>query len=236
MKRQVDVNELLNETGGLLKQIETTYNEARSGEEIARVARPKVKSCLEHLRSALDYIAKDLSEHTKSEKTPRNVYFPYGKNQKIFNQALEKNLPSLSEDYRAIIESIQPHKSMDNWLLHLCKTTNFNKHTELQEQERQNSPNSITNIGNLIQIDSTSSLTVGTMFVNGKHVNPKGPLELKGDNSIAEIRDQLDIEIPIERKFEWVKFLLKGTQIDILSLLRHAQSEIQIMSDKIYSV
>ncbi|MFH4458071.1 hypothetical protein [Vibrio alginolyticus] len=236
MKRQVDVNELLAESRDLLDQIQTTYIEAETSEEIVRVARPKVKSCLEHLRSSLDYIAKDLSEHTKSEKTPRNVYFPYGKNQKIYHQALEKNLPDLNEDFRLIIESIQPHKIMNNWLLHLCKTTNFNKHTELQEQERHNSPESTTSIGNLIQLGSASSLTIGTMYVDGKHINPKGPLELKGDKPIAEIRDELDIEILIERKYEWVKFILKGTQIDILSLLTHAQSEIQIMSDRIYSV
>lgn len=236
MRRQSDVNELLAESLELLEQIKNSYVQAETNEEIVLITRPKVKSCLEHLRSSLDYIAKDLSEKTNSKKSPRNVYFPYGKNQKIFNKSVNKNLPDLDEAYRKVIESIQPHKSDQNWLLHLCKTTNFNKHTELQEQERENSPSSTTKIGNLISMDSTSSVTIGKLVVNGKEVNPDGPLELTGKKPLAEIRKEIVQEIPIERKYEWVRFLLKGTQIDILSLLDKAQNEIQQMSDQIYSV
>lgn len=236
MERQSDVNELLDEAKELLTQVKNTYVQAETSEEIVLVARPKVKSCLEHLRSSLDYIAKDLSDSTKSSKTPRNVYFPYGKDKNIFNKRLSENLPDLNVIYHPIIESIQPHSCNDNWLLHLCKTTNFNKHTELQGQERANSTKSTTKIGNLIHMDSTSSVTIGKLIVNGKHVNPQGPLVLTGDKPVSEIRNELIIDLPIERKYEWVKFVFKGTQIDILSLLEQAHKEIQIMSNRVYSV
>ncbi len=232
MKRQSDVNELLNESRELLEQIKNAYIKAETSDEIIKVARPKVKSCLEHLRSALDYLAIDLSEEVGSNKTPQKVYFPYGKDRKFFNKALAGNLPDLDEKYRSIIESIQPHKCNDNWLVHLCKATIHNKHIELQEQERINSESSTTSIGN-IQFRSS---VIKNLIVNGTHVNPFGPLILDGSKSASEIRNEIIVDIPIERKYDWVKFIFKGTQIDILCLLNNAQEKIQKMSDEIYSV
>lgn len=236
MKRQSHVNELLDEAKELLCQVRNAYVKAETNEDIVLVARPRVKSCLEHLRSSLDYIAKDLSESTQSSNTVRYIYFPYGKDKKNFDKSLNRNLPDLDAIYRPIIESIQPHSCNDNWLLQLCKTTNFNKHTELQGQERTNSPKSTTKIGNMIHFGSTGRATINKLIVDGKHINPKGPLVLTGGKPVSEIQNELIIDLPIERKYEWVKFVFKGTSIDILSLLERAHKEIQKMSDKVYLV
>jgi hypothetical protein len=236
LKRQSDINELLDDSKDLLSQIDNAYIQAKTNEDIIQVARPKIKSCLEHTRSSLDYIAKDLSEYTNSSKTPRNIYFPYGKDRKIFLESLNKNLPDLDHKYILLLESIQPHSCNDNWLLHLCKTTNFNKHTKLQEQQRQNSPQSITRLGNLVQMDSTSSVTFVNATVNGVLVNPNGPLVLTGDKPVADIVDELALPIPVERKYQWVKFILKGTDIDILELLQKSHHEINLLTERLYAI
>lgn len=235
LNRKSDINELLAESFDLLQQIENGYAGAKNNEEIIQIAKPKVKSCLEHLRSCLDYIATDLSNITNSSKTPRNVHFPYGKDRKIFTKSLNSNLPDLSSNYRGIIEKIQPYNSGDKWLLHLCRTVNFNKHTELQQQARVNSDNSTTTIGNLVRMEGGGNLTVGEIYVNGVHKNPKGPLVVTKDKSIKDIVDETGIDIPIERRYEWVKFVLKGTELDVRELLTKSHGEITNLVSEIYS-
>ncbi len=235
MKRKSDINELLDDAKDLLSQIENAYIQAKTNEDIICIARPKVKSCLEQIRSSLDYIAKDLSEHTKSRKTPRNVYFPYWKDRGTFLESLNRNLPDLDHKYLLLLESIQPHSCGDTWLLHLCKTTNFNKHTELQKQQRQNSPQSITRIGNLVEMDSTSSVKFENLTYNGAQVHPNGPLILTGDKPVADIVNELALPIPVERKYQWVKFILKKTHVDILELLQKSHHDISLLAERLYA-
>jgi hypothetical protein len=235
LNRKSDINELLAESFDLLQQIENGYAGAKNNEEIIQIAKPKVKSCLEHLRSCLDYIATDLSNITNSSKTTRNVHFPYGKDIKIFTKSLNSNLPDLSSNYRGIIEKIQPYNSGDKWLLHLCRTVNFNKHTELQQQVRVNSDNSTTTIRNIVRMEGGGNLTVREIYVNGVHKNPKGPLVITKDKSIKDIVDETGINIPIERKYEWVKFVLKGTELDVRELLTKSHGEITNLVSEIYS-
>ena len=234
LKRKSDVEELLDEASLLLQQIDEVYSEAMKNEDIIQVAKPKVKSCLEHLQSTLDYIATDLSETTGSSRAPRNVYFPYGKDRKIFLKSLDKNLPDLSSSYKSVIESYQPHISGSKWLLHLCKTTNFNKHTELQQQNRTNSDSSVTTVGNLVRMEGGGRLEIGNIYVNGEHKNPKGPLVVTPDKKVKDIVEETGLDIPIERKYEWVKFVLKGTSLDVRELLITAHEKIEKMASEIY--
>ncbi|MBH0040926.1 hypothetical protein I6F54_00650 [Pseudoalteromonas sp. SWXJZ10B] len=235
LNRQSDINELLAESFELLQQIEEGYAGAKNNEEIIQIAKPKVKSCLEHLRSCLDYIATDLSGITNSSKTPRDIHFPYGKDRKIFIKSLNRNLPDLSSNYQEIIENIQPHTSGDKWLLHLCKTVNFNKHTELQQQDRVNSDKSTTTVGNLVRMEGGGNLTIGNIYINGEHKNPKGPLVVTKDKPIKDIVDETGLDIPIERKYEWVRFVLKGTALDVRELLSVSHSKITNLVSEIYS-
>ncbi len=176
MKHQLHIQELLDESQTLLAGIEQAYVQARSLESIVAVARPKVKSCLEHLRSSLDYIAHDLLETTNPATRPKKVYFPYGQNAKLYHESLKRNLPGLNAKYLPLLESLQPHACASDWLTHLCHATNFNKHVSLQEQERRNSPESTTRLGNIVHMAASGSVTIGKLVVNGVHANPKGPL------------------------------------------------------------
>jgi hypothetical protein len=231
MKRESSVNELMAESEEILTIIDGLYRSAETSEEIAVVAKPKVKSCLEHLRSSLEYIAQDLSELTASSKTPRNVYFPYGKDKNFFNKTIDKNLPELDAKLRIKIESIQPHSCGDKWLLHLCKITNDHKHDQLQEQIRVNSLESMTVLGEgAAVIEGTGVIRMGGTIINGKKM--PDDYVLTADKPINDL--QQGHTVSVERKYEWVKFVIKGTDIDVLDLLKKSHRYIQEFSSEIY--
>jgi len=137
---------------------------------------------------------------------------------------------------KRLTTTAQPHNCGSNWLLHLCKVTNFNKHTELQQQDRVNSEQSVTQIGNLIHMEDCGPVTIGRLVVDGVHANPKGPLVLTKDKPVKEIREEIVLDIPIDRKYKWVKFVLKGTSLDVRELLGTAHSEIRKLVLGIYAV
>lgn len=231
MKRKSSVIELLAESEELLTVIDDIYRNAEKTEDIVGVAKPKVKSCLEHLRSSLEYIAQDLSEITGSRKTPRNIYFPYGKDKSIFTKSLSKNLPELDRKFRDKIESIQPHSCGDRWLIHLCKATNDHKHDQLQEQARLNSPESMTVLGGgAAAVDGTGKIYMGGATINGKKM-PEDYV-LTADKTVSDLQE--GHSVPVERKYEWVSFVIKGTDIDVLDLLKRSHRNIRDFSHAIY--
>lgn len=236
MEHQANVQELLEESKSLLAGIEQAYAEAKTAEAIIVIARPKVKSCLEHLRSSLDYISHDLSETTDQTKRPKKVYFPYGVDSTRFLESLNRNLPGLDAKYLFALESLQPHKCGNDWLIKLCKSTNINKHVRLQKQERVNSQESTTSIGNFIRMDGQSSITIGKLILNGQQANHKGPLVLTGAVSVSEIQDQLTIPVPILREYKWVKFVFEGTKCDVLELLKDSHQRIENFTTKVYTI
>ncbi|MBJ7900769.1 MAG: hypothetical protein GC158_12820 [Cyanobacteria bacterium RI_101] len=236
MKRKKDIQELLDEVEFNLDRIKKIYENAQKSEDILIVARPKVKSCLDHLRSALDYLAHDLSDETNSAKTPKNVYFPYGKNKKNFMSSLNKNLPELEEKFVAFLETVQPFSCGDQWLINLCQLNNFNKHVELKDQTRVNSQESITHVGNLVRMDSTSTVVFGkNSRINGIPITKGEDLIITGDKSIAQIHEELNISMNIKRNYKWVKFIIKDTGVDILSLIEKSHNEIRKLTDLIYT-
>ncbi|WP_028294279.1 hypothetical protein [Oceanobacter kriegii] len=232
MTRESSVNELLDDVDELLASIHSVYEEATEREEISKVARPKVKSCLEQLRSCLDYIAMDLFEQTAPSRSTRDVYFPYGKNKSTFISALNKRLPGLDDRLKAKVESIQPHQCGSKWLLQLCRLTNDNKHKDLQEQNRQNSPGSMTVLGNgAAAVSGSGTIYLGGAIINGKKL-PEG-YKLDAETSVSDLQE--GHSVPVARKYEWVKFVVKGTDIDVLDLLRTSCDNIRAFSNDIYS-
>jgi hypothetical protein len=219
-----DSNELLSHTKELLTEIHAEYAKAKTTESIVAIARPKVKSCLEHLRSVLEYIASDLAE-TLAVK-PRRIYFPYGRNVTLYQQSLRKNLPGLDNKYEALIEGLQPHVCGDKWLIQLASASNFNKHIKLDVQERKNFDATLR-IGNLVAIGCGCG--VGQLIIDGVLVNPSGPLS--GDSCVNEVR-HLPNSVPITKEYGSVRFVLKESGVDVLDLLQRSHTNIsQFVAD-----
>lgn len=237
MRHKSNVLELLDEARELLVGVEHAYAQAKTAESVLVVARPKVKSCLEHLRSALDYIAHELSETTDPAKRPKRIYFPYGKDSGLYLNSLRQNLPGLHPKYHPVLESLQPHSCGDEWLIQLCHVTNFNKHVKLQDQERRNSPESITNVGNLVHgIGPGSQVVFENCFFNGMPIARSGKLVITSDKPVAEIERELGVPIPVTREYRWVKFVLTGSGVDVLELLQKSHNRIRQFTDEVYSI
>ncbi|MGB2924549.1 MAG: hypothetical protein WBB82_04555 [Limnothrix sp.] len=240
MTRESDIRELLDEVAELLSYIQKHYMQARESENVKQIARPKVKSCFEHLRSCLDYLAQDLINYSRgfqSRRAQRPVYFPYGKKQEDFNNSVNRNLGNLQISYYQLIESIQPHKSGDSWLYDLCQIVNSNKHNQLERQSRQNSRKSVTRLGNLVQIDESSKVVFHNCTVNGVPISNQDTLEITGEKAVKEIKDALNIPFEVRRSYDSVRFLIRfdNRDIDIIELLSKAHHEISHLIDQMYS-
>lgn len=235
LKSKQDVSELLAECGEILEAIDNSYRAALTDEDIVKVARPKIKSCLEHLRSALEYIAMDLSNHTNSPKTKEKVYFPYGKDKRNFRKYLCKVLPDLEKKYVELIESIQPFSCGSNWLIKLCSQNNISKHIELQKHTRINSEKSFTKIGSSVSFGEIKNVKIGKITEHGKLLNPK-PITLDSSKSILDTRKDFFGDVDIAREYESVKFVFQDTSIDIKELLVESYNEIRRFSEKIYTI
>lgn len=102
------------------------------------IDRVMLKNVLENLRSALDYLAHDISEELAripgGRAAPEKLYFPYGLRENHFLIGVRKNFPTLRDAkpqvFEAILE-IQPFQSGENWLFDLCTLTNEAKHRNL---------------------------------------------------------------------------------------------------------
>lgn len=97
-----------------------------------------VKEIFDHLRSALDYCAREICHQCSSSSLPKVVYFPIvSKNfQRIdFRSRVGKLMPGVLDsrpDLLTVLESFQPFDSVNNnWIADFATLCNENKHEQL---------------------------------------------------------------------------------------------------------
>ncbi|RWX52790.1 hypothetical protein [Photobacterium chitinilyticum] len=228
MERYHDMIELLETVESNISALQESYKKAQKDEEVKSVLRPLVKSCLEHLRSVLEYSAQDIwsSYNTKSKK----LYFPYGKDEALFKANIKRNLPGLIDNNQqaySIIESIQPFKCGNDWLIELCNQTNFNKHNKLGNQIRQNSDKSTTNVGNLVSMQGGGTVTFSDCVYNGMPLGQGRPAVISGDMTVKEIKASIGIPVPVTREFDWVEFHFENSAVDTLTLIESSYERVR---------
>lgn len=234
MHRQNDVLELLNEVKINIIDLEKKINDAKSDSHISNVLKPKVKTSLEHLRSCLDFCAKDIFSIVLRPKLgERNVsYFPYGSNKEEFLKSLKKHGFLLLKNYDAVIyslvESIQPHECRNNWLYNLCRLTNSNKHDRLSTQKRLDGLALTSNDKTIVHVDNTSTVVIQNSIFDGKYVErlvlDKGQVALDG-----LIEDGLSI-------IDWTEFVFKDSGINIIELITRSSENIDMFQTELYKL
>ena len=227
MERYPDIVEVLDTVSSGIDEISKAYDFARQDEEIHSILRTKVGHCFEDLRRCLEYSAQDIWASYSKKKN--KVYFPYGKTDEIFQKSVKKNLPALREqapNLYALIESIQPFISGSDWLLELCGHTNFNKHDRLSPQVRRNSPSSSTTFGNIAKVESGGTIILDGANWGGVPMSKNGKLTISRDRTVAEMRAEISIPVPLVREFDWVKFEIDGSLHDILDLIKNSHARI----------
>lgn len=231
MTRISDINELMLEVEELSSTISDFYEKAKKDSNVQQISKAKIKSALEHLRSVLDYCALDAYLYVYG-KNPGKIYFPYAKNEALFNKHLASSFKSLRQRNQKIYDifaSVQPHMSGSNWLVDLCGYTNTNKHNNLTSQVKK-TKDSIT-IGNLIKLSGNSSVTFINSMVNGIQIGKDSstPVTISDSMSDAEITSQINPDNPyllVTRMSDEVKFFIEGSNNDALEFIQNAKIKI----------
>lgn len=111
----------------LIDAVDENLNQMKQTQVITSV---KIKHLLEHLRSALEYVANDTFEKYKPGQDNSKICFPYGAKKFIDNFFIKKlgvsNLNSFP--LHKIFSSIQDYQTGETWLSDMCCLTNEVKH------------------------------------------------------------------------------------------------------------
>lgn len=227
MDRYEDIIELLDVVKSDITLISAEYERAKSDEDVAMILRPKIKTCIESLRSVLDYAAIDIRlSYTKKKN---KVYFPYGATEEEFIKNVSVGMHGFKEHSPAaysLVESLQPYRYGSDWLVVLCKRANFNKHNRLSSQKRVNSPAATTTLGGLVKNHGSSTATFLNCYVDGLPLAKNGTLIMSPRHRVAEIEKQLFVPLAVSREYEWVEFEIDGSSHDALKLITVSHTEI----------
>lgn len=197
----------------------------------------RIKSCLEHLRSGLEYLANDIYDKLTNipENQRKDIYFPYGK--PVF---IEKYLSRLSTSHETIqilrefLTSIQPYHTGEEWLVMMCNLTNDAKHRRpipLDKEEVITSQTISAGGVNLIHIAGAGT---GRVQFEGCFVNGRPLQDFVYDNgkiTSSGIGIPASLNITKEKKIRF-----HGHDYEVIPFLEKCFNELQIFIKKGYSI
>ncbi|EJS65821.1 hypothetical protein CN425_02245 [Bacillus cereus] len=232
---------LIEECEELLGQIDDKFRKTFENPENIEVAVPKVKTFLEHCRSILEYTAQDIFELVvpeqerirKLKSRDNNVYFPYGSTTKIFRSSVSRSLPGLmssNAQVYSLVEGLQDYKrdKEKEFLTYMCRETNYNKHDDLSENERQSTM--YTQIGSAAKIGQGASVLFQDCVINGV---PTGTFSVENGQIRGNINPRLLGEIV---QYEEGQYVFKGTKRSVVQFLQFSLNEIKQFVDDLYKI
>jgi hypothetical protein len=140
-RRSADTKALLAKCESNLGTIEAAYRSSLAEQAISAELRVEIKSFCENLRSALDYLARDiLDAHCGGKSDTKRLYLPILPVRKSFEAQATRSFPGLEKTTPGLwryLESIQPYNGPEReWLGQLNRVNNENKHEALVQQVR----------------------------------------------------------------------------------------------------
>ena len=84
--------------------------------------------------------------------------------------------------------------------------------------------------GGAAAVDGTGKIYMGGATIDG--IKMPEDYVLTAGKAVSDL--QQGHSVSVERKYEWVKFVIKGTDIDVLDLLKRSHSNIRDFSRAIY--
>ncbi len=134
-----DIDELLDESRELLEVLGRMHAESMDDGELVRGMRPKIKSFLEHQRSALDYLVAQVNnKHCK--KRPEKAFYPLAWEEDKFLEIFDREMPGVRVAEPQIAEAFavhQPWVAPERWLKWLYALANPNKHIKLSRPKQR---------------------------------------------------------------------------------------------------
>lgn len=237
MNRRSDTDAILTAATQQYESIRREYERALHDKSLD--LRVPVKNLMENLRSALDYMARDIYEAccqapraTSGRPDPRNVYFPYGRTEADFKSAAGSSLPGLSIHAPVVYNlllSIQPFRCGDNWLYDLCSILNEKKHDRLKAQVRSESETHTVE-------SQFGSVTIPVHSPNVEISSLPGavkifgiPAQLTHDGIRTAPSDQLK-----HKRTKWIAFTFVDTNVNVIGLLHKAVVGVKEFAEQIY--
>jgi len=238
--RNDQVRALLEHAEARIKEIEEQYSQALDSSSIPPSLQIDIKNYMENLRSALDYIAHDVYEQlvaphrsTSGLSEVTKVYFPYGKTENDFKSRVGAHLPELAKLAPRVygtLESVQPHRTGDNWLHDFCSILNEKKHDALTAQAREEKRGLKIDIGGAqIRMPPGASISGSGLIGTSSGEVLLEAETVSGDSPARNIRG--DVKQTVVR---WVSFKFADTGIDVLPLLKKALTGVRGLSGGVY--
>lgn len=196
----------------------------------------KVKSILEHLRSALEYLANDTFDkyHPNFKGKRPKIYFPFGSQSFVDNFFSERLRlkPVSSSPLYALFNSIQSYQTNENWLDIMCSLTNEAKHRNPIPFEKEEiiTGKTISALGyNLFKVDDKSKITVKNLTISGIKVSD---FELdKGVLKSEENGMPINFTLTKENK---IKF--HGNEYEVIPFLEECHGKLHKFINDSYNV
>lgn len=227
MSRIKSISAQIQRSKDILPKIEEKYNKSLSSKSIDEGLKLDIQSYCTHLRSALDYLAKDIVDSYCPTANPKNnLYFPITSDAKSFHKKMKNSYPGLKQKRKSVydyLESIQPYQTKENiWLTHFNKVNNENKHENLVEQTKSESKRVNVDIHGGGKVNwNPSSVKFGRgVYIGGVPVNPITQMPEPSPSQTVTIET-------------WVDFRFEGINVSALLLLKKAGNEIENIVDKI---
>ena len=211
-RRSKSIQSLLTKAESQLQIIEEKYNRSLQTKVVDDMLRIEIKNACENMRSALDYLAQDISERFCPGRSPKDrFYFPILPNKKEFDSKIELCFPGLrqtSPEMSAILERIQPFQAGYEWLGQFNRINNENKHGNLVQQTRTERPETRVTSQHGGQVSWTSGVTFSKgVSVMGVPIDPETQLPVPNP-SISVTR------------ITWVDFQFSGIGVSAIGLLK----------------
>ncbi|MCP1659881.1 hypothetical protein [Neisseria perflava] len=225
----------------IFKEIEEGIVDLKKFNKISKV---KFKSILENLRSILEYVAHDINMALSQPKDEARLYFPYGESYKKFKESTDRNLRNLDAEIPEIyclLESLQPHKDNNNWLVLMCEFTNQVKHKKLIDIHEKDENSVILSTGGMpiFEFINCSNVIVegerivledqnGTVTDFGK----MGSYHISQDKVISQENNPNMSHIIIKGK----KLILENKEIELIPFVDEYFYKIKKFSDEVYMI
>ena len=216
MKRSSSVEALLKRSNIIFIDLKRAYEESLHDKNIREDLKVDIKNIFENLRSCLDYFAQDIFETCcASSRKPDRLYFPIRSSLTEFNQIISRDYPGLQTTNKAvydILESIQPYR--DPWLNYFNSLNNENKHQDLVEQTRTESPHVTVSRGQGSVSWGPGVTFSGGVSVMGVPIDPKTQLPISNNLVKTEI-------------IIWVDFRFKDIGLSVLPFIEKSLSKVE---------
>jgi len=224
MARQLSIKAQLKRAEDILPKIEAEYNDSLHKKHISEDLKLDIQTFCGHLRSALDYLAKDIVErHCPNAKSNDRFYFPITSDNTSFIKLMTKSYPDLiinCPDIFNFLESIQPYvKNENRWLTQFNEVNNENKHNDLVEQTRSETR---TVTVTRQDVGSASWRQQNVIFGNnvevmGVPIDPRTQLPVQNNLVKTEI-------------ITWIDFKFNNINVSALWLLKESIKQIDLIN------